>query len=163
VLLDDLVQHVLERARHDLIRSAQRDQLVLLQVRRSIIPSCCTGQSLYSLTSARRGSAPYAHAAWRYIETVRVRLDAIHHCRLVTRSLHVASVEISAINCIRSELGTLGPTCRKPPSALSARTPRPLSRESHPAPVTLPLRPLNHRRPYRCWAAPVATTSPNPF
>jgi hypothetical protein len=41
-------------------------------------------------------------AAWRYIETVRIRVDVIHHCRLVTRSLRVASLEISAINCIRS-------------------------------------------------------------
>jgi hypothetical protein len=54
------------------------------------------------LTTACWGSAPYAHAAWRYIETVRIRLDVIHRRRLVTRSLHAASLEISAINCIRS-------------------------------------------------------------
>jgi hypothetical protein len=53
------------------------------------------------LTTACCGSAPYAHAAWRDIETVRIRLDAINNCRLVTRSPHVASLEILAINCIR--------------------------------------------------------------
>jgi hypothetical protein len=35
---------------------------------------------------------PYAHTVSRDIETVRIGLDAIHHCRLVARSLHVASL-----------------------------------------------------------------------